>query len=208
MALSPYCGDRDIVTPIEPLDETIRFESTGATPRNYRRKPTSWGPSEWARFIRSGRRPPDLENHVSAARVRSWIGSDAWREYFKFCFERNPFDKVVSMYFWDTKHQEPRPPITDWVLSRPARRLSNWDIYSLKGEIAVDFVGRYEQLETDWARIRGKLQLPGPLDLPRAKAGHRPASATPMDVLTEKARERIAVLCAREIAAFGYDVPS
>ena len=35
--------------------------------------------------------------------VREKIDKEIWNSYYKFCFERNPWDKTVSNYFWSKK---------------------------------------------------------------------------------------------------------
>ena len=46
--------------------------------------------------------------HMAARRIRELIGQDIWDSYFTFCFERNPWDKVVSYYLWK-KHGQQKP---------------------------------------------------------------------------------------------------
>lgn len=43
-------------------------------------------------------------NHISATEIRELLNSNIWNEYFKFCFERNPWDKVISWYYGELKH--------------------------------------------------------------------------------------------------------
>jgi hypothetical protein len=39
-------------------------------------------------------------NHMSAIEIRNNIGKAIWDSYFKFCVIRNPFDKLVSRFFF------------------------------------------------------------------------------------------------------------
>jgi hypothetical protein len=40
-------------------------------------------------------------NHMRASRIRDLMGPTLWNEYYKFCVVRNPFDKVVSRFWFD-----------------------------------------------------------------------------------------------------------
>lgn len=42
-------------------------------------------------------------NHIPAEEVKNQIGNYVWNSYYKFCFEINPFEQVISMYFYITK---------------------------------------------------------------------------------------------------------
>jgi hypothetical protein len=44
--------------------------------------------------------PPDygFYNHMPAAEVRACLDDRVWRSYFKFAFDRYPWDRQVSFY--------------------------------------------------------------------------------------------------------------
>src|SRR5918997_5095351 len=105
IALSRLCGDRDIITPIGQ-DERFRREFSHRGSQNFRvaspeREPNDGRP----------RKEVDYYNHIPAERVRVLIGTAIWDEYYKFCFERNPWDKAISLYFWLTRNRDPRPTL-------------------------------------------------------------------------------------------------
>ncbi len=127
---------------------------------------------------------------------------DIWKNYFKFCFERNPFDKAISRYYWSTS--APRPAIDDFLETAPPLLLSNWNTYTVDDELAVDFIGRYENLVEELSQVASRLGLPGTIDLPLAKVGVRTNRDHYSNVLNSQARSRIESVCAKEIAAFNY----
>ncbi len=65
----------------------------------------------------------------------------------------------------------------------------------------VDWLGRFEHLETDCKTLAARLQIPF-ASLPRCN-GSVSATESGNDY-TVATRERVAVLCARDIAALGY----
>jgi hypothetical protein len=189
IALSAICGDDDIITPITAEDEITRQAVGGRGPQNH---------------VVNG--IPLFYNHIPARDVRALIGAPMWDEYFKFCFERNPWDKVISWYFWE-QAAEPRLPLSEFIQSGWAAQVGGpggFDLYTIDGQIAVDRVCRYENLDGELARIRDELKLPALPDLPRAKARFRQDRRHYREILGATDAMTIANHFAREIAAFGY----
>lgn len=152
--------------------------------------------------------------HAYAARVRDFDPA-AWRDYFKFAFVRNPFDRAVSDYCWRTRKTGCRDLAFGEFLDRMARadfsgrvvpsHFDNWPIYTIDDRIAVDFVGRFERLDDDLACAFQRIGLPAP-DLPHAKASSdRPPAA---DWYGPDERNRIEAMFGRELATFGYRFPA
>lgn len=204
IALSRFCGPGDIVTPISPEDEDMRRSLGFTGAQNYLapRGPLS------AAVDRILRRSPEKAffNHMSAQQVRALIPAETWTGYFKFCIERNPWDRVVSSYFWKNK-KEPRPSILNWleqgghdVLRRRGR-----DLYMIDGKIVVDHVVRYETLREDLESVRQKLGMPEPLHLPHAKSSTRTDRRHYRDILGEAERRIVERDFAFEIETFGYE---
>ena len=150
-ALSELCGPDDIITPYREESEQDR---KGLPPQNYRiehpLKPTR---SLWRRLMRRPERyyhqTVGYYEHMPAGRVRAYVGEDVWRDYYKFAFDRNPWDRQVSWYLYKTKSKRARPSFERFMSSRRRAYVDNHDIYMLDGELAVDFLGRYEHLEED-----------------------------------------------------------
>jgi hypothetical protein len=202
IALSQHCGPKDVLTPISPEDEVIRRELGFRGPQNYFVPLAKYRLNDWVRlFVRQRRRK--LHNHDPACVVQSYAGKNVWKDYFVFCFERDPYDKAISRYYWSTRHGD-RPSINAYLESVPPTALSNWHIYTIADKVAVNFVGRYERLNADLQYVWEKLQLPSPPNLPRAKQNHRVDRRHYSEVLDAQARKRIAEVCSREIAEFDY----
>ena len=203
IALSEFLGPDDIVTPISAVDEAKRHGLGYPGPQNCAVPFQRFRRIDWKRFVTKGKRP-EFFNHMPAALIRRYVGPQVWRDYFKFCFERNSYDKALSRYFWRTRDDAERRSMAAFFQSTPHSRISDWWLYTIDDEVAVDFVGRYEHLEEDLETVRRRIGLPHPIELPRAKGGHRPNRRPPSEVLTPEERALVEDHYAREIAAFGY----
>lgn len=126
-----------------------------------------------------------------------------WKDYFKFCVERNPFDKAISLYYWRTRDAAERPGLVEFLSMIDEPSLSNAHIYSDSENIQVDRVIRYERLGPELNEVGIKLGI-GTLKLPRAKGGIRDNRAHYRDLLTSEARAIIERVCWREIELLGY----
>ena len=143
-------------------------------------------------------------HHKSARFIKQNVGHAIWNNYFKFCFERNPFDRAVSLYHFSTRPPAPRPSISEYLESKSVTLLSNWGIYTLNDHVAVDFIGRYEALEHDFHKAMDMIGLPSRSALPRTKTRFREDRQHYSKVLGPQDRSRIERVCAKEMGELGY----
>ena len=122
--------------------------------------------------------------HISVRELKPHLPADAWESYFKFAFVRNPFDRFVSTCFFlnrGTPHFEDsvlpfmkealkRPRFKGRVLVKPQADL----LTSSSGEVALDFVGRYESLQESFDEICRRIGIPTS-DLSRKNASQHGA---------------------------------
>jgi len=202
LALSRYCGTGDIVTPLYREDEAVRTALGFCGPQNcdIPRRHYAW--RDWLRALRG--KPARLKNHSVAALVKRTVGDEIFDSYFKFAIERNPFDKAISRYYWNTRDDAQKGEFSEVLAKLSPRQLSSWDVYSIDDSIVVDRVLRYENLSAELEEVRRAIGLPEPLDLPRAKGSHRREKKHYSELLDPACRALIEARCAREIEAFGY----
>jgi hypothetical protein len=201
IALTRHCGRRDIITPIYKEDEEFR-KDLGVRPQNF--QVSAW---RHAWRVRLNLAKPvtryEFYNHITAAEIVNFIGRRKFDQYYKFCFERNPWDKVISDYFWKNNRGAYRD--FDDFMER-YELVSDFERYTLDGQVCVDFIGRYETLGQDLASVFHRLGLPFDGWLPNAKGGFRAKGTTYRDVIIKpEHRERIARFYAREIDLLGYE---
>ena len=110
--------------------------------------------------------------------MRRYVGEEIWRSYYKFSFERNIYDRQVSWFHYRTRKaadQKRWPDFKTFLASSPRAVVDNFQIYTLGGELAVDFMGRYETLNEDLRKVMQTLGLSTTGELPHAKGESRPA---------------------------------
>ena len=206
IALSEFCGPNDIITPITRPDEMIRKSMGYRGPQHYLAPLFSYGPRDLAFFVLKGKKKKRYYNHINATEIRKSIGDDIWKNYFKFCFERNPWDRVVSFYYWCNK-KEPRQTLREFIDSNKSFRLRKrgYHAYTIDGTIAVDKICRYENLDEEMKDLTDRLNLPKIPVLPRAKSNIRLDKRHYRKILNDEEKKIIEKMFEKEIRLFGYE---
>lgn len=142
----------------------------------------------------------------------------AWEDYFKFSFTRNPFDFEVSDYFWRTKGLKKRVEFKEFLRRKLDDGLhdpegivpfptTNWPIYTIKDDVSVDYIGRFEDLENEVRKIGERIGLPLDINaVPKAKSTFRKAVSA-QDLYDEETKEMVSLLHKKEFDMFGYGFP-
>jgi hypothetical protein len=203
IALSAICGPEDVITPISPEDEALRASLGYRGAQNYR-PPL---PVAARHYLRRGRWPR-FYNHMSAFEVKRLVGERIWQEYFTFCFERNPWERALSQYYFWRHRKERNTDFHSYIRSGkldPLERKTS-ALYRQGEEILVDRVCRYEDFEEELRGISIRLGLTEPLRAPNAKGGIRSRQAE--HCWQQQDVDYIAELFKFEIESFGYQPPS
>src|SRR5206468_10429835 len=156
--LSKHCGPKDVVTPIAPPVQ-------GHQPRNYEG------------FInpipemlqRPGKVLPVLRhtitsrekfyNHMPASEVKNQVPTDVWDNYFKFCVERNPWDKVLSHYHMHAARRGGSLTLDQYLAvgKFPINYVRYTD--ASRRRIIVDRVVRYDNLMSELVEVLARISL-------------------------------------------------
>jgi hypothetical protein len=150
-------------------------------------------------------------NHITGLEIQNKIDSKIWNTYFKFCFERNPWDRSISC-FYDAHQKGPwdREMLHKFIMKRGGAlaNYSNWHYYTDRNQknIIVDKVFKYEELDKSLKEIQTRIKLTTEIKLPdfRYKERFRKDFINYRDVLTNEEKERISEIFHREIKEFGY----
>ena len=203
IALSKYCGPHDIISPLVEEDE-LKRKALGYPPaQNYFVPIHEYSLRDIIRRVRYRNRLRYF-NHASARYIRSHVARDIWNSYFKFCFERDPWDKFMSWYYWEYR-EEPRPDISSLIQSDRLNRLRDmgWGLYTDDSRVIVDRVYTFEDMENALTDISERLGLDEWPSLPHAKGNFRKNKSF-TELMSETDKKRIEEVFSQEIEMFGY----
>ena len=205
LALTKLCGEDDIITPLTAIDEGLRAGGRGA--QNWKRHGW-WGSKRpiWKRrLLKFTAADYGFYNHMTAEEAKRLLDDDqVWRSYFKFAFDRNPWDRQVSFYQHRYRKEPAPPPFAEFIHGDRRARINNYEIYSLGGDVAVDFVGRYESLQADLKHALSQVGLTLDAPLPRAKGTFRKDKRPYREFYDDDTRGIVGDWYAREIKLLDY----
>lgn len=158
--------------------------------------------------------------HIRIEQAQLVFGLRYFQESYKFAFVRNPWDRMVSAYRYLKRgglHRRTTPWIEanilpfesfadfvrhadhDVVLRELHFQPQHRFICGHRGEIAVDFVGRFERLAADFAVVGARLGIDR--TLPISNASHRADYRAFYD---DETRTIVGNLYAKDVELFGY----
>ena len=158
-----------------------------------------------------------VKSHQTARGIIKRLGRDEWDKSFKFTFVRNPWDRIVSLYKYRLKKNRTRIAshqldFDQWIEKTIGSQQSRYYYDNPKsfqpqvdwlkdneGKISIDFIGRFEQLESDFKVVRKELGLQS--DLPHLNA----TSRTPYQTyFSERSFDTVSDWFKEDILTFDY----
>jgi hypothetical protein len=161
-----------------------------------------------------------IEQPYGHRALKEYAGTVAFG-YFKFAFVRNPWDRLVSAFSYlnaggcnsfdaDFRAKNLERYNGDFlrfvddlerlIAHQHFRPQSHW-VCNDNGQLLVDFVGRFESMETDFGHVAERLGL-ARTNLPELNSSVHAAYTTYYDFAR---RDRVASLYEEDIVRFGYD---
>ena len=120
--------------------------------------------------------------HSRPREIKNIIGKEKFDEYFKFSVVRNPWDRMVSMFWWKHKKKNGdfkaiKKCFNEWMTKSIIRSSvkSDLELYTIRGEFIFDYYIRYENLEQGIREVCDLLDIKD-IDLsrlPKHKSGYR-----------------------------------
>ena len=128
------------------------------------------------------------------------LGKEKYNTYFSFAFVRNPYDRLVSWFKYDNFGIN---TFEEWIYFFFGNIKLNQIAYLIddKGEIRVDFIGKFENLEEDFNKVCDRLDVRH-IKLPvknKSKGRHY------REYYTDKTFELVRKKLAEEIELFDYE---
>jgi hypothetical protein len=202
--LSKYCGSTDVLTPIEPPVE-------GHQPRNYLGfiNPIPEMLERPGRIFSALRHSiasrEKFYRHMPAFEVQNRVPHGVWNSYFKFCVERNPWDKVLSHYHMHAARETDALSLDEYLARR--RFPINYFRYTDRSgtRVIVDRILRYENLNAELSEVFAQLHIPfdGTLGI-LAKSEYRTDRRPYQQVFNEGQRRIVEKAFAKEMKLHGY----
>ncbi len=107
--------------------------------------------------------------HATAAEIREKMGGSLFDSYYKFVFVRNPFDFLVSLYFYISQDKNHRDHgmvlkmsflvfLRWYTVNNPSHQV-DFIVEPHTNKMLVDYIGRFETLEKDITFIQERLGL-------------------------------------------------
>ena len=143
-------------------------------------------------------------SHMPPPEILKNYGDTIFNEYFKFSIVRNPFDKMVSHYFWH-QHIEPDrfDSFEEFIYFMYYNKvIPSWRFFSINDQFILNGIATFENLQNDLN------DLPINIDIDISnifeKSNIRPANIRYQDLYNTATREMVEKQCFNEIKMFDY----
>ena len=125
-------------------------------------------------------------------------------DYFKFSIVRNPYDKMVSHYYWQQAIENNRYSSFDAFVKEfyNNKIISNWKFYSIDNTNIMDKIIKFENLQNDLNDLPININI----DISNIfeKSNIRPANIAYQELYSKTSKEMVEEQCYNEIEMFNY----
>jgi len=152
---------------------------------------------------------PDTNGHIPWNVMKKRIPY-GWESMDTFTIERNPWDKVVSAFYWHKQIKPYLPGIQENDLSKYIRECNliptDWNMYADENGVQVDKVFKYEDMDEmyDWMNDKYNINIPkGLWKYTKVKEGKKDVKHW-RDLHTDESIKEVENKFKREIEYMGY----
>lgn len=147
----------------------IHIPKNGGTSINISLRDYCEYPPELSAGIRNSNLSIEYQKHTALAEIKN--SNIDIQKYFKFCIIRNPWDRILSLYFHriekvkklsDTQHSDFNSWIQNVFLNEYLSK-KYWknqiEYISIDGKVNVDYIIRFENYQDGWQQVCQKLKI-------------------------------------------------
>lgn len=152
IALSKYCDKKDVIGWIEKEDEKVRNNLGFKSPQNNLYSKFELFKKSKKSFLLSindKRIKHKFTNHMPLSLIKKELGNNYFDLFKNIAIVRNPYDYIVSYYFYSIKERNHNYSLSEWVQQNPQVLSMYRKLYFIDDEDAVHFYIRYENFEED-----------------------------------------------------------
>jgi len=217
IALSKFCGSRDVITPLKKSDEDLRTGMGFRGTQNNKKSIVeilSQRKRADLQALKEKSWPKHFRNHATAEEIRSHVGRRVWEKYTKITIVRNPFDQIVSQYYHKKAGNAQFPEFEMWLVQNLNLLVRNQNIYMIENEFVADCVLRHETILDDLVGLESSMPKLGGISEIfsgiNAKGQYRPKTgATVEDVFgaNDDLKGLVRCICRQDLERFNYHYP-
>tara|TARA_B100000989_G_scaffold298563_1_gene288466 strand:+ start:19536 stop:20273 length:738 start_codon:yes stop_codon:yes gene_type:complete len=188
IALSKFSNnDKDIITQLHKIDENIRKDLNFSAPKNFRYTIKDIHTANFLlslkTFFKKFNFPIKFKNHNSARYIKENLTDTIWNTYKRISIVRNPYDYLISYYFWKIRKEETKKEsfrhyeFVEWCYKNLKVINRNYSQYFINGEDIIDYYIRFENFENDLINLENETKLNGLYSIfltLNAKSGYKP----------------------------------
>lgn len=148
--------------------------------------------------------------HITLAQLRPHMSPDAFADYLKFAFVRNPFERFVSYCAFVTSRsgafeRDPRSVMREFLAAPPVNHIifrpQHHFLVDETGALLTDVVGKVERMQEDFDALCARIGVAS------APLGHKNPShhGDYRTYYDQQLIDGVANYFARDLALFGYD---
>ena len=144
-------------------------------------------------------------SHKEAAAIKRDLGNDMFDKYLKFCVVRNPFDVMVSYYFYNESKDDFKTYVNKFKNRKNPP--SNLGRLFINNSPVCNFYIRYENLINDTIELLKILGIKdyNINDMPKHKSNYNPHIKSYKEYYDDETKEIVYKLFEKEIKFFNYE---